>query len=104
MRKKKNLKFSQTIKTPKIFLQNLETITYSEVELKKWFSDILTAADFNAVNNPLDRKVTITRFCKTHGVVTDDGSPLMNYCSDPTCFNCNQFHELLAEEAKNFLK
>ncbi len=97
-RKKKNLKFSQMFKRPLIFLKPIPIV--SEAELKKYFEDIMNK-DFQ---DKYDRKMVITRFCKTHGVVTDDGSPLMNYCSDPTCFNCNQFHELLAEEAKNFLK
>lgn len=96
-RKKRNLKFSQTFKRPLIFLKPIPIM--SETELTKQFEEILRRVD----EDKSERKIVITRFCKTHGVVTDDGSPLMNYCSNPTCFNCNQFHELLAEEAKKFL-
>lgn len=80
-----------------MFRQKKIPLEISETEIRKYLDDILNRKEAYA------RRIVITQYCKTNGIVTHDGSLTDNYCSDPTCFNCNQFHELLAEEAKKFL-
>ena len=63
---------------------------------------------YEAFDNPpsyLERKLSVTYYCKTHGITERGINPLNDvYCDDPECHNCNLFHKKLAEQAKDFLK
>lgn len=75
-----------------------ENTSISKADIEK----LITNA-YRTRKERLPRKIVISRYCKTHGIITDDGT-LNNHCSDPECVICSEFHRLLAEEAKTFLK
>ena len=78
---------------------HVEPHTMTEEMLEELLTEIFEEA---IEQKEQERNIHVLQGCKTYGSI-DRGLPPFA-CSDPECVSCAGFHNLLAEEAKEFIK